>query len=95
MILSFEEVKKIAELARLHLTDEEQEKFRSQLSAILEFASQLKNIDTKGIPPTSSVLPARSALRKDEAESAADVKSLLSNAPETRNNQFCVPPVME
>ena len=66
MSLTREEVAHIAQLARLELTDAELETYREQLSAILDHVAQLAELDTTGIPPTSSVLPDQAALRPDE-----------------------------
>jgi len=57
MKLTRAEVDHIAELAKLELTEEEKEKFREQLSAILEYAEMLQRLDTEAIPPTATVLP--------------------------------------
>src|SRR5512143_2789401 len=95
MTLTLEEVEHIAGLARLKLTDEEKARYREQLSAILDYAARLQSLDTSGIPPTSSVLPARTVLRADEPLPCLSREELLSNAPETTENQFRVPPVLE
>ncbi len=65
MPLTLEEVQHIAELARLQLSSEELERYRGQLSSILDHVAQLQKLDTTGIAPTSSVLPGRSVLRED------------------------------
>lgn len=95
MKLSLEEVSHIAELARLELTVEELEQYRLQLSAILEHVARLQELDTEGIPPTSSVLPASSRLREDEAGECLAVEAVLRNAPARKKDQFLVPPVLE
>ncbi|HEX9029321.1 MAG TPA: Asp-tRNA(Asn)/Glu-tRNA(Gln) amidotransferase subunit GatC [Anaerolineales bacterium] len=95
MALTLEEVEHIAGLARLKLTDEEKARYREQLSAILDYAASLQSLDTGGIPPTSSVLPRRTVLRADEPLPCLSREELLSNAPETTENQFRVPPVLE
>jgi aspartyl-tRNA(Asn)/glutamyl-tRNA(Gln) amidotransferase subunit C len=95
MSLTKQEVEHIAALARLDLTEEEKERYRQQLSAILDYAARLQSLDTSLIPPTSSVLPARSVLREDEVRPSLPVKELLRNAPESENDQFRVPPVLE
>jgi aspartyl-tRNA(Asn)/glutamyl-tRNA(Gln) amidotransferase subunit C len=95
MTLTLAEVEHIAELARLKLTDEEKELYRQQLSAILEYAARLQKLDTSQIPPTSSVLPPRSVLRPDVAAPSLDLEDILRNAPQTENDQFRVPPVLE
>ena len=94
MTLTIEEVEHIAELARLRLSKEEIERYREQLSAVLDYADRLQQLDTSEIPPTSSVLPARSVLRDDKARPGMDLKDLLKNAPETEDRQFRVPPVL-
>ena len=95
MILTLEEVEYIAELARLRLTEAEKERYREQLSAILDYATRLQALDTIGIPPTSSVLPARSVLRPDEPRPGLSLEKLLQNAPEAKDSQFRVPLVLE
>jgi aspartyl-tRNA(Asn)/glutamyl-tRNA(Gln) amidotransferase subunit C len=95
MSLTLEEVEHIAELARLELTDEEKARFSEQLSAILEYAARLQDVDTSGIAPTSSVLPAHSVLRPDRPRPGLDPAALLSNAPQVEQGRFRVPPVME
>ena len=95
MQLSREEVGLIADLARLKLSTAELERYRQQLSAILEYIAQLQHLDTTDIPPTSSVLPLRGHLREDQPRPGLNPAELLQNAPATQDNQFLVPPVME
>jgi aspartyl-tRNA(Asn)/glutamyl-tRNA(Gln) amidotransferase subunit C len=95
MLLSTEEVLHIAKLARLQLSSEEVKQYQAQLSQILEFASQLQVVDTAGIPPTSSVLPAKSVLREDIPSAGREGEDIFSNAPDLSGNQFKVPPVLE
>ena len=95
MSLSLSEVEHIADLARLDLTEEEKNRYRDQLSAILDYAARLQELDTAGIPPTSSVLPARSVLREDIPGPVLTTAELLQNAPRSEKNQFRVPPVLE
>jgi len=95
MTLTNIEVEHIAQLARLELSEEEKERYCQQLSAILEYAARLQKLDTHDIPPTSSVLPPRSVLRKDEAVHGLDREDVLRNAPQAEDHQFRVPPVME
>lgn len=95
MTLTLAEVEHIAELARLRLTDEEKERYREQLSAILDHFAQLQALDTADIPPTSSVLPARSVLREDIALRGLSLDDLLRNAPDIKTDQFRIPPVLE
>jgi aspartyl-tRNA(Asn)/glutamyl-tRNA(Gln) amidotransferase subunit C len=95
MSLTIEEVEHIADLARLALSTEEKNRYREQLSAILDYFAQLQTLDTSGIPPTFSVLAARPVLRQDEARPGLSLDELLRNAPDTENGQFRVPPVFE
>ena len=95
MTLTIEQVETIANLARLELSAEEKERMSRQLSDILEYVNRLQELDTGGIPPTSSVLPPRSVLRPDEARPGLEREVLLRNAAETEAGQFRVPPVLE
>ncbi len=95
MTLTLAEVEHIAELARLRLTEAETARFREQLSAILDYAARLQDLDTGDIPPTASVLPPRSVLRPDEPRPGLTVDELLRNAPQAEDDQFRVPPVLE
>lgn len=95
MTLTRQEVERIAALARLELTDEEKERYREQLSAILDYVDQLQELDTSKIEPTSSVLPRRSRLREDRPERGLPADEVLDNAPDREQNQFRVPPVLE
>jgi aspartyl-tRNA(Asn)/glutamyl-tRNA(Gln) amidotransferase subunit C len=95
MQLSREEVEHIARLARLELTEEEKTRYQAQLSAILDYAQNLRQVETGEIPPTASVLPPRSVLRADEPGSVFSPDELFANAPDTEDDQFKVPPVFE
>lgn len=95
MTLTLQEVEHIAQLARLELSPEEKERYRQQLSAILEYAARLQQLDTTGIAPTASVLPPHSVLRADEPVQGLTTAAVLSNAPSVEQNQFRVPPVLE
>jgi aspartyl-tRNA(Asn)/glutamyl-tRNA(Gln) amidotransferase subunit C len=95
MSLTLSEVEHIAELARLDLTPAEKARFREQLSAVLEYAARLQELDTAGIPPTSTVLLERTPLRADQIRPGLSPETLLRNAPQAEQNQFRVPPVME
>jgi aspartyl-tRNA(Asn)/glutamyl-tRNA(Gln) amidotransferase subunit C len=95
MPLTTAEVEHIARLARLALTKEEKERFRIQLSDILEYAARLQEVDTSHIPPTATVLPLRSVLRPDEPGPCMPLKLVLQNAPLTTDDQFRVAPVLD
>ena len=95
MAITAEEVRKIADLARLQLTPEEEIRFAQQLSAVLEYAERLKEVDTSQIPPTSSVLPVAARLRPDLARPCPPRETILANAPEEEEGMFRVPPVLD
>lgn len=95
MKISRDQVEHIAELARLQLTDAEIEMYAGQLSAILEYVEQLKEIDTSDISPTASVLPLKNVLRVDEAQPSLPTDTALANAPDSADGQFRVPAVLE
>jgi aspartyl-tRNA(Asn)/glutamyl-tRNA(Gln) amidotransferase subunit C len=93
--LSRVEVEHIAELAKLNLTDEEKEKFREQLSAILEYAEVLQRLDTEAIPPTATVLPLRNVMVADEVRPSFSREDILANTPEAENGCFKVRAILE
>jgi len=95
MALTLQEVEHIAELARLQLSDEEKNRYRQQLSSILDYAARLQSIDTSGIPPTSSVLPSRTVLRPDQSRPGLSRDELLRNTSWVEKGKFRVPPVLE
>lgn len=95
MAFTLEEVQHIAELARLELTQAEVTHFRQQLSAILDYFVQLQELDASDVPLTSSVLPSQGVLRPDEPRPGLPTGDLLSNASQSTEDQFRVPPVLE
>ena len=95
MSLTLKEVEHIAKLARLQLTDEQKEKYRGQLSSILDHIAKLQELDTKDVPPTTGGSLTEMLLRADEALPSLSTEALFANAPEKEDNQFKVPPVFE
>ncbi len=95
MSLTLAEVEHIAALARLRLTDAEKERYRQQLSAVLDYMAKLKQVDTAHIEPTATVLPLRTVLRPDEVTPSLTNEELLANAPATEAGLFRVPPVLD
>jgi len=88
MKLSKEEVEHIALLARLGISDEEKEKFAEQISSILDYVEQLKEVDTTGIEPTAQVTGLENLMRLDEVEerSLELKKGLIGQAPKSEDN---------
>ena len=76
------QVEAVAALANLELSDSEIELFAKQLGEILEYATQVQNIDTTGVPPTASVVTRHSADRPDVVAGSLDRPDALANAPD-------------
>ena len=95
MTLTLKEVENIALLARLELSTEEKERYRQQLSHILDHVAQLQKLDTSHSEPAFSEQPKSSRLRADEPRQGLTTKQALDNAPDVAAGQFRVPPVME
>jgi len=95
MSLTPAEVAHIAVLAKLALTREEEDLYREQLSAILDYASVLQRIDTAAIPPTATVLPLRSVMREDLVEPSMSREDVLANAPDPFDGFFRVRAILE
>ncbi|GGA47137.1 MULTISPECIES: Asp-tRNA(Asn)/Glu-tRNA(Gln) amidotransferase subunit GatC [Psychrobacillus] len=93
--LTKEEVKHVAHLARLAITEEEAEKFALQLGAITEFAEQLKELDTTNVEPTTHVLPLVNVLREDVATKGLDRETMMLNVKEQEAGQVKVPAIMD
>jgi aspartyl-tRNA(Asn)/glutamyl-tRNA(Gln) amidotransferase subunit C len=95
MSLTQAEVEHIAGLARLELSAEELARYSEQLSAILDYAARLRELDTSQIPPTTSVGAANLPLREDQPAAGLSEAAVLANAPQVEEHQFRVPPVFE
>ncbi|MFC2009619.1 Asp-tRNA(Asn)/Glu-tRNA(Gln) amidotransferase subunit GatC [Chloroflexota bacterium] len=95
MKLSREEVKHLALLARLGLSDSELEQFREQLSNILENFEILQRVDTTDVLPTSHSIALENVLRDDETISSLPVEDVLINSPDREENYFKVRAVLE
>lgn len=89
------DVEHVARLARLGLTAEEKTLFGKQLAAILEYADNLKKLDTKDIPPSAHAIPLNNILRADKAEPCANIAEIMANAPAEEEHMFLVPRIME
>lgn len=93
--LTREDVLKLAALSRLKLTESEIEKFQSELSEILDYVAQLDSVDVSGLEPTYQVTGLKNVTRPDETRDYGyDLQSLLSQAPESKDNQFKVKRVL-
>jgi aspartyl-tRNA(Asn)/glutamyl-tRNA(Gln) amidotransferase subunit C len=85
----------VADLAELHLSDEEVDRMRTQLSNILEAIETLRDVDTSAVGPTASVIQLENVMRDDLARPGLTREAALANAP-LRDNPFLrVPTVLE
>jgi len=89
--LSRDAVIKLAQLSRLKLTDEEIERFRAELSSILDYVEMLDKVDVSGLEPTYQVTGLKNVMRSDEVKDyQAKPTDLLRGAPAVEKNQFKV-----
>ena len=87
-----DEVRHLARLARLSLTDEELERLGEQLGAILEAVSKVAELDLDDVPPTAHPLDLVNVWAEDEPRPCLPVEEALANAPDRDGNFFRVPP---
>ncbi len=95
MAISIDEVRHIALLARLGMTEDEAERMREQLSVILENFEVLKQVDTEGVPPTGHSVSINTVMRDDEPRSSYPKEDVLANAPLRQGDFFRVRAVLE
>lgn len=88
------DVRHVASLARLTLSPAEEDAFARQLSQILEFAAQVRSVQTDGVPPTTHVVAPALRERNDETETSLPAAEALANAPEAARGLFRVPRVL-
>jgi aspartyl-tRNA(Asn)/glutamyl-tRNA(Gln) amidotransferase subunit C len=95
MKLSAEEVRHIALLARMGISEEEVEKFSIQLSDIMVHFDALAQVDTTDLPPTAQSVNLENVYREDEPHPCLPLKDVLANAPAQEDNSFKVNAVLE
>jgi len=95
MNITKEEVEKVANLARLALTDGEKAAFARQLSQILTHVETLKQYDAKGVEPTATVPGQANVFRPDDVRPSLSIESAMANAPESVDGFFVVPKIIE
>nr|WP_239587956.1 Asp-tRNA(Asn)/Glu-tRNA(Gln) amidotransferase subunit GatC [Gracilibacillus alcaliphilus] len=93
--ISKEQVKHVANLARLAVTEEEVEMFTQQLGDIINYAELLNELDTTDVKPTTHVLDLKNVMRKDEPREWITKDEAMKNAPDQANGQFRVPSILE
>lgn len=95
MKLSREQVMEIADLAKLDLTEAELDHYAEQLSAILDYAARLEQLNTDHISPTATVLPIQNVMRDDVPRPSLPRDQVVANAPAAADGQFKVDAVLD
>ena len=95
MGLSREDVLHVAHLGRIHLADEDVDRFVDQLSSIVEYVNQLGELDADGVEPLAHALPLRNVLRADEPKPGLSNEDALGGAPDAADGCFRVPRVID
>lgn len=91
--ISREEVRHVATLARLELTEEEETRLTEQMNNILNYMDKLNELDTAGISPTTHAIQLQNVFRTDQVLPSLDRKEALANAPRSDGTNFVVPKV--
>lgn len=95
MTLTDKDIKKVAKLARIGLEEDDIERFKIDLSRILDLARKLDEVDTSNVEPLYSVSNSKLYLRPDIVKSENNVIDVISNAKISEFNCFMVPKVIE
>jgi len=93
--LSREQVKHIATLARVGLSEEDISRFSRQLSEILDYFERLRQVDTEVVPPMAHTLPLHNVMRDDEPAPAYPREEILANAPLREGDYFRVRAILD
>ena len=89
------QVKKVAKLARLELSDAEIEEFAGQLSAIIDYVERMNTLNTEAIDPLAHCLPVSNVFREDVVKESLGTEKTLANSPQTDGAFFKVPKILE
>ena len=95
MSVDADTVRRIAHLARIAVKDEEVEHLKGELNAILIWVEQLQAVDVSGVEPMTSVTPMQMKMHKDEVTDGGIPADIVKNAPQSDDNFFLVPKVVE
>jgi len=95
MSVDAETVRRIAHLARIAVADSEVENLRAELNAMLAFVEQLQEVNVEGVEPMTSVTPMAMKKRADAVTDGGDAEAVLKNAPQSEDNFYLVPKVVE
>ena len=89
------QVKKVARLARLELTEAEVAEFTDQLSTILDYVEKLNELDTENVEPLAHCLPITNCFREDIIKESLGTEKTLANAPQRDGEFFKVPKILD
>ena len=92
--LTRDNVARVADLARLNLSEAELERYTEQLGAVLDHAEDVASLDLDGVPPTAHPLPLVNVLRDDVVVEGVDREEVLSQAPSVEDRRFRVPAIL-
>ena len=92
--ISSSDVRKVAQLARLELPEDQIETYTEQLEEILSYVDQLQEIDTENIPPTTRAVEVVNAMREDLVQVNSSREDLLNQAPQREGDFFRVPKIL-
>jgi len=95
MAITIEEVKKIANLARIKLKPAEEKRHAETISAVLDYMKILNEVDTAGVEPTSQVTGLEDVFREDVPRDCETKKELIALMPEVKGGELVVPGVFE
>ena len=95
MRITKEEVRHVATLARLKLTDTEQDELVEHFDKILTYVDKLSELDTDGVEPTAHAIEVSAPLREDRVTNQSETDALLANAPSRKTDFFRVPKIIE
>jgi aspartyl-tRNA(Asn)/glutamyl-tRNA(Gln) amidotransferase subunit C len=88
-------VRRIAHLARIAVAEDEVAHLQGELNAMLAFVEQLSEVDVSGVEPMTSVTPMAMKKRVDDVTDGGIAEDIVRNAPQTADNYFLVPKVIE
>ncbi|AKG20393.1 Asp-tRNA(Asn)/Glu-tRNA(Gln) amidotransferase subunit GatC [Calothrix sp. 336/3] len=89
-----EQVKKVAHLARLQLTSQEEEQFTTQLVSILDYVEQMNELDVSNVEPTTRAIDVSNITRRDDLKPYPEREAILQSAPEQEGEFFKVPKIL-
>ncbi len=95
MSVDIDTVKRVANLARIAVSNSEAEKMQGELNAILGFVEQLNEVDVDGVEPMTSVVDMKMKKRVDIVTDGSKADDIVANAPESEDHFFMVPKVIE